>query len=182
MLNTTSQHTHTEELLDIINEAGKVIGQAGFKEAHQKGLLHRNCRVLILTSQNEVVVHLRGHKTNYPHTLDGSAGGHLSAGDSYIDASLREVREELGIALHQKDLTLIGTIENRANPSYENMIGQVFIARHDGPFTVQDVGEVAQIQTVPFADLQWLVKKFPQFVCPQLQGVIKAYAEHLEKK
>lgn len=100
------------EMIDILNEDGSPTGnQASKKEVHQKGLWHRSAHIWFLNNQGEILLQKRAaHIESNPDMYDISAAGHLSAGDTPIQGALREVEEELGIKLDEKDLVKIGEV------------------------------------------------------------------------
>ena len=130
--------------LDIVNEDDKIVGKATFKEAHQQNLLHRFTRILVVNNDGDFVLHTRPPHYTDAHKLD-SAGGHVEFGESYINGALRELEEEMGITVSADDLNLLGNIryKNLESPYPENMIGQAFFVKHNGPYTaqVEEVGE-----------------------------------------
>ena len=48
---------------------------------------------------------------SYPGEYDISAAGHLSTGDDNVQGALREVEEELGIKLEEKNLVKIDEVK-----------------------------------------------------------------------
>lgn len=161
-----------DEILDILNEAGEVIGQASFTEAHQRDLLHRNCRVLVFTSAGDVVLHRRvGGKQ--AGKLD-SGGGHLSAGEDSATAAARELQEEMGITA---DLTPLKGQMCFQEKGHENMLGSVFIATHDGPYV--ESSETTRFEVVPVAEVDRLMAEEPHKMARQMQEAWRVYKESL---
>src|ERR1700729_1431413 len=94
------------EIVDIVNVDDTVIGTAPKDEARQKGLLTRVSFIVLLNSQNELYLQQRkATKKTYPLYWSGSAAGHVRSGETYHQAALRELQEELGITV---ELTEIG--------------------------------------------------------------------------
>ena len=89
----------TKEIFDIVDENDQIIGQATRDQVHgNPGLMHRVVHILVFNSQNELYLQKRGiHKDVQPGKWDTSVGGHVDKGESYIDAAVREMEEELGI-------------------------------------------------------------------------------------
>ena len=86
------------EIIDQYNYIGEKIGTVDKEIAHQKGLWHKSVHVWILNDKNEILLQYRcADKKLYPNTWDVSFAGHISAGESSIDAVIREGKEELGI-------------------------------------------------------------------------------------
>ncbi|CQR64891.1 NUDIX hydrolase [Streptomyces leeuwenhoekii] len=87
-----------DEILDIVDENDRVVGQAPRGEAYARGLRHRCVFVLARDAGGRVFVHRRtATKLVFPSLYDMFVGGVVGAGESYDDAALREAEEELGV-------------------------------------------------------------------------------------
>ncbi|MER7835906.1 NUDIX domain-containing protein [Streptomyces sp. NPDC096040] len=87
-----------DEILDIVDEHDRVIGQSPRGEAYAQGLRHRCAFILARDAAGRVFVHRRTPtKLVFPSLYDMFVGGVVGAGESYDDAALREAEEELGV-------------------------------------------------------------------------------------
>ena len=95
-----------EEQIDILNPDGTSAGYArGRTEVHAKGLWHRTVHIWAFDSKGRILFQLRSRvKENNPGLFDTSCAGHISAGDSSVNAAVRELREELGVHKSSRDL------------------------------------------------------------------------------
>jgi len=102
-----------DELIDILDEQGNPTGQTCLKsEAHQKGLLHPTIHVWLYNKDGRVLIQQRGkHKDTHPLLWDVSVAGHVGAGEKMELAAIREVHEEIGLSISEKDLESIGTFK-----------------------------------------------------------------------
>lgn len=88
-----------DEILDIVDEQDRVIGQSPRGEAYAKGLRHRCVFIEARDAQGRLFVHRRTPtKLVFPSRYDMFVGGVVGAGESYDDAALREAEEELGVS------------------------------------------------------------------------------------
>ncbi|GGZ07115.1 NUDIX hydrolase [Streptomyces poonensis] len=88
-----------DEIIDIVDEDDRVIGQWPRGEAYARGLRHRCAFVLVRDAQGRIFVHRRTPtKLVFPSRYDMFVGGVVGAGESYDDAALREAEEELGVS------------------------------------------------------------------------------------
>lgn len=95
-------------MLDVVDENDTVIRQASRAEIHDKGLLHREVYVVLVTPDRKVIFQRRAKdKDTFPGMLDTAVGGHVELGQSYEEAVIREVEEETGLRLKIADLTFI---------------------------------------------------------------------------
>jgi isopentenyldiphosphate isomerase len=102
-----------DELLDILDEAGRPTGEVALKsEAHRLGLWHRCFHCWISGSDPEgdylLVQRRAAGKDTWPGYLDVTAAGHLAAGEETLDG-LREVEEELGLRVDPGRLVPLGS-------------------------------------------------------------------------
>ncbi len=100
------------ELLDIYDENLRHLGVKDRNAVHQDGDWHRvfHCWVIYRddSGRDVMVLQKRGpDKQIYPNKLDVAVGGHYAAGES-IEHGVREIHEELGIAVAFTDLIPVG--------------------------------------------------------------------------
>lgn len=88
-----------EEILEIVNEKGEVLGLAPRSEIHgNPSLIHRVVHVLVFNERGELFLQKRSMKKDVaPGRWDTSVGGHVEPGESLADAARREMQEELGV-------------------------------------------------------------------------------------
>lgn len=132
----------TEEIFDIVNEEGEVIGQAPRSQCHgDPSLLHRVAHVLVFNSRGQLALQLRGpHKDIQPNRWDTSVGGHFDRGETPEQAAAREMKEELGI---EAELTFLYRYLWRS--TVESELVYTFVCRHDGPL-MADPGEISKVR------------------------------------
>ncbi|UED83296.1 NUDIX hydrolase [Streptomyces profundus] len=88
-----------DEVLDIVDEQDRVVGQERRGEVYARGLRHRCTFVLARNAAGEFFVHRRtAQKLVFPSLYDMFVGGVVGAGESYDEAALREAEEELGVS------------------------------------------------------------------------------------
>ncbi|MEU5028737.1 NUDIX hydrolase [Streptomyces milbemycinicus] len=88
-----------DELLDIVDERDRVVGQARRADAMARRLRHRTVFVLTRDGADRIFVHRRtATKLVFPSLYDMFVGGVVGAGESYDTAALREAEEELGVS------------------------------------------------------------------------------------
>ncbi|MGI5897537.1 MAG: NUDIX hydrolase [Candidatus Dojkabacteria bacterium] len=88
-----------EEIIDIVDENDKVIGQLPKRVVHsKKGILHREIGVVVVDNNNRVLLQQRSFKKKlFPGEWTVSAVGHVPAGLTPEEAAHKELSEELGI-------------------------------------------------------------------------------------
>lgn len=150
-----------DERVDLVDEDDRVLEVVTRAEMRSRGerARHRACYVVVLTTAKELVVHRRADwKDVYPGWWDVCFGGVLGAGESWLDAAHRELREEAGV---EAPLELLGV--DRYQAPGVRLNARVYLAQSDGPFTCPD-GEVVEVAAVALDQvLAWLENRL---VCP----------------
>ncbi len=125
-----------EEILDIVNDEDRVIGQASRQEVHGNPiLLHRVVHVLVFNSQGQLFLQKRADdRVVQPGKWDTSMGGHVDAGEIPEEAARRELSEELGITA-TANLTLLH--KYRHSNDYESELVTTWITLWDDEFNLQ---------------------------------------------
>ncbi|MFA6408418.1 MAG: NUDIX domain-containing protein [Candidatus Paceibacterota bacterium] len=97
-------------ILNIVDEAGNVIGQTTRQEIHEKGLLHAEVHVWFYTPDGQLIFqHRAKDKDTWPDLLDATVGGHVEVGDTYEQTALKEAEEEAGVHIKPNDLFFLRT-------------------------------------------------------------------------
>ncbi len=172
-------------LLDVVDEQDRVIGRASYEECHARGLPHRGVTVFVFrdSSMREVLLHVRAHGLSEQGRLLGSACGHVDAGESYDEAALRELAEELfhGVSPPALALSPIGKVKVHDRPG-NTEFESLYSAVHPGPF-FPDPYEAELPQFVDMTDLRKDVKARPERYCasflqqfPALKRVLRTRA------
>ncbi|QOD60844.1 NUDIX domain-containing protein [Polaribacter haliotis] len=150
-----------DELIDILTPEGKQTGKTALKsEAHKNGWFHATVHIWLFTSNKKILLQKRAlTKKVFPGLWDISVAGHISAGESILSSAKREVFEEIGLELQEKELVKIGTRIHQvshANGIQDNEHHHVFIAELKVPvesLTMQ-IEEVAGLQLFDLAVLK----------------------------
>lgn len=90
---------NTQELLDVVDLNDQVVGQKYRTEIYaEKSAQFRVINAFLINSKKQVWIPRRSqHKKLFPLCLDTSVGGHVAAGESYDQAFVRELQEELNL-------------------------------------------------------------------------------------
>ncbi|WP_236959317.1 NUDIX hydrolase [Joostella atrarenae] len=104
------KHKRLDELVDILDSQGNATGKVLLKsEAHKKGLFHPTAHIWVYTQDGKVLIQKRvADKKTFPNKWDVSVAGHISAGETPEASAIREVKEEIGLSISEKDLDRIG--------------------------------------------------------------------------
>jgi len=150
------------EYIDIYDENNNSIGETKEKaRAHEDGNFHRTAHIWIINDKNELLLQKRSaSKKSHPNCWDISSAGHIRAGEDVITGAIRELKEELGVEVQEKDFEYVVTIKNTNNP--KNMEFQYVYLLHSNKeikeYVFED-DEVSEVKYVYYKDLERMVEE-----------------------
>jgi isopentenyldiphosphate isomerase len=136
--------THYDtEILEVVDREGNIVGLAKRSEVHgNPSLIHRVVHVLVLNRKGELLLQRRSiEKDVAPGKWDTSVGGHVTPGETPLDAARRETEEELGIP----DISLDFLYTHLFSNHVESELVSSFSCVYDGEihFDPREIEEVA---------------------------------------
>ena len=129
-----------QELVDIIDENGKVLYSRTKKEAHELGLLHKTTVAKIIDTKGHWLLIKQSAGKQDVGKYVCPVGGHVMSGESDDDAIKREVAEEVGFTnienyklLGKKifNRNVLGKQENHMFIMYEIVSDQKPVLNHE---------------------------------------------------
>lgn len=140
------------ELVEVVDEQGQVLDVVTRAEMRAGRLRHRCTYIVVVDLAERLVVHQRAlWKDVWPGRWDVAFGGVVGVGEDWGAAALRELAEEAGVEAGLQELG--GGAYDDGDVS---VLGRVYLARHDGPFTFPD-GEVLRSERIPLDDVEaWI--------------------------
>ncbi len=163
----------SSELLDIVTEEDVVIDQQLRTRVHELGLWHRGVHVFLFTADGKMLIQKRSaDRASSPSLLDCSISEHVKAGESYLEAALRGMREEMGVdGIEIKPLMKFsmnyGVNDNEISVLYEGVVD---------PAEVRfDPGEIESIQYISMDTIREKIKIEESKFCGWFVEILKAY-------
>jgi isopentenyldiphosphate isomerase len=153
-------HLFLDELIDILTPEGTLTGKTALKsEAHKNGWFHATVHIWLFTSDKKILLQKRAlTKKVFPGLWDISVAGHIGAGEEILTSAKREVFEEIGLELAEKDLIKIGTRIHQVkheNGIQDNEHHHVFIAELKVPVSELTIQE-EEVDAIKLFDLSIL--------------------------
>lgn len=141
-----------DELLDIVNNSDEVTGQAMRSAVHQQGLWHRGVHVFLFNEQGEMLIQKRSaDRANSPSLWDCSVSEHVKAGESYLEAAMRGLKEEMGV--EGIEISRRGKIQMEYGVN-DNEISEIYEGRLNGKSVQFDPGEIAEVKFMSLDDIR----------------------------
>jgi hypothetical protein len=132
-----------EELLNVYDTEGRVIGARRRREAKASGLAVGAVNALLLSLDGEVLLQKRPEDKENGGRWDKSVGGHVSAGEQFDDTLVREAGEELFDDGRSPHIRLASSLE-----AYESLRRELDLSRH---VLLRGVGVQRNLRDVRFA-------------------------------
>ena len=153
-----------EELIDVLDEKGNKTGIIKTrKEVHRTGEWHKVAFVFVVNSKGEIILQKRSaEKSTNLNKWTASASGHLTAGESDIDGTLRELEEEIGVKAKSDELKYLFTakLKGKINDRNFSHIEEIYILYKDidiDELVLQE--EVSEAKYVYYKDFEKMIKE-----------------------
>lgn len=152
-----------EELFDTFDKNGNFLGvqTKSFCHSENPGCYHKPVWIWIVNGGGKILVQKRAlTKKQNPGKWDMPSAGHVDAGETCLEACVRETQEELGLNFKQKDFIFLK--EYRFEKGWE--LAQVYLLKTDK--NIKDMTlpkeEVAEVKWLSYDEF---IKLFysPQF-------------------
>ena len=159
-----------DELIDILDANGNMTKKTAMKsEAHKNGWFHQTVHVWFYTSDGKILLQQRGkEKDVYPLLWDVSVAGHVGAGEDIVEAAIREIQEEIGLATTPSDLEKIGifkSIQNHSEELKDYEFHHTFISKLNVHFNSlqKQVSEVEALKLIPINQFSEELKEISKY-------------------
>ena len=147
-----------DEPVEVVDADGRVVDVVSRARMRAERLRHRAVFVAVVSRDGRLLVHQRSHEKDvWPGWWDCAVGGVVAAGESWEDAAVRELAEEVGVVGVAPEAIDGGVVRGFEDATVA-LVGRCFRVVHDGPFHFAD-GEVLQAHFVDSAGLGALLRR-----------------------
>ena len=151
------------EYFDILDENGNKTGRVKERDAvHRDGDLHGGAHMWIardLMPDGDFMVLLQRRsrdKDSFPGCLDISSAGHVDAGETFLSAAVRELKEELGLEIKPEELERLFLNQETVRRTfhgkkvYDREVSAVYVLIKDVP------AESLRLQKEEVESVEWM--------------------------
>lgn len=125
-------------------------------------LLHRAANIFIFNSKGKVYLQKRSKKKHkYPLFWDISAGEHLKVGESFEEAAVRGVKEELGILIPLNKVIEIHHMRSGSADDKDQMMDNELVETYQGTYDREiniNLDEVAEGRFFSVEEVNEMIK------------------------
>ena len=148
------------EYFDWVDRHDQVIGVTSREDAHRLNLFHRAVHIYARGQSGGLILQKRSlNKDIEPGLWTVSCSGHVDRGESFEEAAVREIKEELGVAVSAFDLTIL----LHSDPSPSN--GFEFVRSYELKTRITPVhneDEISDLREIGLAELDLWIMKGPE--------------------
>jgi len=129
----TDLNYENNRILDLVDENDNVIDSKSRIEIHRLGLIHREIQVWMFDENKNIFFQKMGLHKRSAGLLDSTVAGHVNKGEEYLDAAVRETKEETGISVTHSDLIFLKKFKELNDPhamvggTVNNFISRMYI-------------------------------------------------------
>ncbi len=175
------------ELLDVLNENGEPTGEILDKNIiHKEGKYHKEVALILLNDKGEILLQKRASTKEIEPNKWAWHGGHVIAGETSIEAIIREIKEELGITLSENQIKLLVELKRDKLPNRQYTIAYYSICNLNiDDFSIQKE-ELSEVKWFPFKkfkdmiynshpDMMFKNNENTNKIISALENIIKTY-------
>ncbi len=149
---------NNEELLFVVDENNSPIEPKTRKEVHENGYWHRISHIWIINSEKQILCQKRSIlKDINPGKWEAHFGGHVAAGEEYVDNAVKETKEEVGIDRKKEDMIFVKTYAYQKDKEFQG----IFYTKWDGDITTL-VLEKEEVEKIAWMNIEELKKIFDE--------------------
>lgn len=168
-----------KEQVVLVAPNDEVLGLMDKQEAHIKGVLHRAFSVFLFNKKGEMLLQKRAaNKYHSPDKWTNACCSHPRENETYLNAAIRRLQEELGISCHlEKKFDFIYKADVGGG-LWEHELDTVFTGVFEGEFNLNP-DEVNEVRYISWEDLEQEIEEKPETFTEWFKIILKEYKQHL---
>ena len=178
------------ELIDVYDENNNYSGYSvSRKEIHENNLWHRHVSCWIMNEKGEILMQQRAFSKFKNPGKWAKTGGHVDSGETPDQAIKREVFEEIGLIIDDKNINNIETFKSKTKENYysygyifmTNLKEDEFVLQEDEVaavkyFTIEQLEQFKKDNNQDFTFFKWDDESFNKQI-----NILKKYRNKLHK-
>lgn len=126
-----------DEMVDAVDENDKVVETLPRKEARARQLRIRVSRIIIINNKGELLIQKRAAgKDSFPSYNDFGVAETVGAGEEYLAAAIRGIKEEIGV--HVDRLELLKKLEFCNKETGRHYYYSIFLLEYNGSIDIDE--------------------------------------------
>ena len=168
-----------EEKVVLVTPNDEVLGLMEKIQAHKNGLLHRAFSVFLFNNEGKMLLQQRSStKYHSPDQWTNACCSHPRENETYLDAAIRRVNEELGISCQLEEKFHFIYKADVGQGLWEHELDHVFIGEYNGEYQLNP-DEVSAIRFVTLEELDHEVAQQPEMFTEWFKIILKEYRDRL---
>lgn len=168
------------EYVVLVDENDNQLGLMEKQQAHVAGLLHRAFSVFVFNSNGETLLQKRAEgKYHSPGLWTNTCCSHPREGETYKEAALRRVQEEMGFSCELEEKFHFIYRAKLDNNLYEHELDHVFTGIYDGEFQINEE-EVGDFKWISMNELISDINSNPENYTVWFKIIFKEYLSKLQ--
>ncbi|AQX13550.1 isopentenyl-diphosphate Delta-isomerase [Elizabethkingia meningoseptica] len=168
-----------EEKVVLVTPNDEVLGLMEKIQAHKNGLLHRAFSVFLFNNEGKMLLQQRSsNKYHSPDQWTNACCSHPRENETYLDAAMRRVNEELGINCQLEEKFHFIYKADVGQGLWEHELDHVFIGEYNGEYRLNP-DEVSAIRFVTLEELDHEVAQQPEMFTEWFKIILKEYRDRL---
>jgi 8-oxo-dGTP pyrophosphatase MutT (NUDIX family) len=160
-------------LFDLVDSEDRFVRRGTRSDAARHGLWRRAVHIFVFNNRGELLVCRRpDHLRAYPGLFTSSAGGRVESGETYADAAIRELSEELAVHGRLRDVGMF-EVENHDHGQVRH---RLFVTEAES--FRPDPDEIASCSFVGVSELIDLVGQYPDRYAEPFRRALELYLRH----
>lgn len=147
------------EMLEYYDEDNQeILGVAERDFVHKNNLWHREVAVWIINEKNELLIQRRSAKKKQGANKLSITAGHVAIKEDEAISAIREVKEEIGLSINEKELIFIDVYKN--DQEYNKCFSYTYLARTNKKIEEMKIqeDEVSELKYVSVDELEERIK------------------------
>ncbi len=156
---------------DLVNDKDELVCVGTKQDAKKLKLFTRSVHIWLINKQGKIMICRRSaNMKSYANQITSSAGGHVEQRESYKNAAMRELKEELGFRSSLKDLGKFKVVSSKERAMHHLFFGKA------NKKIFADPNEISAYSFLSFTELSRDIALHPRRYCKPFHKAFNFYS------